>query len=119
MKESIELFESSLGFSFQFELNLIAAVVVANFLVAHLDADAAIYNPVCWADSSVAKDRLSDAGCLGFESQTGGVRGESSTSLWRDKRPASKGLRPPEHYAGRFRPDQTRLLRVKRRTTYR
>ena len=27
-------------------------------------------------------------------------------SLWRDKHPAIKGLRPPEHQAGKFRQDQ-------------
>ena len=27
-------------------------------------------------------------------------------SLWRDKHPAIKGLRPPEHHAGKFRQDQ-------------
>ena len=33
-------------------------------------------------------------------------------SLWRDKRPAIKGLRPPERRAGHLPPDQERLLRV-------
>ena len=35
----------------------------------------------------------SDAGGLGFESQTGRVRGKSTPSLWRNKHPAIKGLR--------------------------
>ena len=46
------------------------------------------------------KERISDAGGLRFESQTGRVRGKSIPSLWRDKHPAIKGLRPPEHHAG-------------------
>ena len=48
----------------------------------------------------------SDAGGLGFEFQTGRVRGKSIASLWRDKHPAIKGLEPPEHHAGQFHPDQ-------------
>ena len=52
------------------------------------------------------KDRLSDAGGLGFESQTGWVTGKFTPSLWRDQHPAIKGLRPPEHHAGQFHPDQ-------------
>ena len=51
--------------------------------------------------ASLAKDRLSDAGGLGFESQTGRVTGKSTPSLWRDKH----GLRPPERLAGQFHPD--------------
>ena len=50
--------------------------------------------------------RLSDAGGLRFESQTGRVAGKSIPSLWREKHPAIKGLRPPEHHAGHFHPDQ-------------
>ena len=50
--------------------------------------------------SSVGKRIGSDAGGLGFESQTGRVRGKSIPSLWRDKHPAIKGPRPPEHHAG-------------------
>ena len=50
--------------------------------------------------AQLAKDRLSDAGGPGFESQTGRVTGKSIPRLWRDKRPAIKGLRPPEHHAG-------------------
>ena len=51
-------------------------------------------------DSSVAKDRLSDAGGPRFESQTGRVTDKSTPSLWRDEHPAIKGLQPPEHHAG-------------------
>ena len=50
------------------------------------------------ADSSVAKDRLSDAGGLSFESHTGWIMGKSIPSLWRDKRPAIKSPWPPEHH---------------------
>ena len=50
--------------------------------------------------AQLAKDRLSDTGGLGFKSQTGRVTGKSTPSLWRDKRLAIKGLRPPEHHAG-------------------
>ena len=50
--------------------------------------------------SSVAKDRLSDAGGPRFDSQTGRVRGKSTPSLWRDKHPVIQGLWPPEHHAG-------------------
>ena len=55
-------------------------------------------------DSSVAKDRLSDAGGPRFESQTGQITGKPS--------PAIKGLRPPEHHAGQLYQIK-RLLRVK------
>ena len=51
-------------------------------------------------DSLMAKDRRSDAGGLGSESQTRQVTGKSIPSLWRDKHPGIKGLRPPEHHAG-------------------
>ena len=37
---------------------------------------------------------------VGLESRTGRVTGKSTPSLWRDKRPAIKGLGPPEHHAG-------------------
>ena len=50
--------------------------------------------------AQLAKDGLSDAGGLRFESQTWLVTGESTRSLRRDKHPAIKGLRPPEHDAG-------------------
>ena len=36
----------------------------------------------------------------------GGLRVSQLQSLWRDKHPAIKGLRPPEHHAGKFRQDQ-------------
>ena len=96
-------------------------------------------------------DRLSDAGGLGFESQTGRVTGyglfavpasataaspaptrlrylitslphnsslldgrvnnkKPTSSPWRDKHPAIKGLRPPEHRAGEFRPEHRKTL---------
>ena len=64
------------------------------------------------ADSSVVKDPISDAGGPRFESHAGRVTGKPTPSLWRDKHPAIKGLRPPEHHAGKFRQDQKRLLRV-------
>ena len=51
-------------------------------------------------DSSVAKDRLSDAGGPRFESQTGRVTGEPTSSLLGDKRPAMEGIWSPEHHAG-------------------
>ena len=51
-------------------------------------------------DSSVVKDRLSDAGGPRFEPQAGRVTGKPTPSLWRDKHPAIKGLRPPERHAG-------------------
>ena len=52
-----------------------------------------------------AKYRLSDAGGLGFESQTGRATGKSIPSLWRDKHAAIKSLRPPELHAGKSHPD--------------
>ena len=65
-------------------------------------------------DSSVAKDRLSDAGVLRFESHTGRMMGKSIPSLWRDNRPAINGLRPPEHHVGHYKmKQQNELLRVK------
>ncbi len=50
--------------------------------------------------AQLANDRLSDAGGPRFESQTGRVRDEFITSLRRDRRPAIKGLRPPEQHTG-------------------
>jgi len=50
--------------------------------------------------ASLAKDGFSDAGGLGFESCTGRITGKPIPSLWRDRHPAIKGLRPPEHCAG-------------------
>ena len=63
--------------------------------------------------AQLLKCRLSDAGGLRFESQAGRVTGKSIPSLWRDRHSAIKGLRPPEHYAGKFHPDHKRRLRVK------
>ena len=51
------------------------------------------------SDSLASKDRLSDAGCPRFESQTRRVTGKSIPSFWRDRHPAIKGLRPPECHA--------------------
>ena len=51
-------------------------------------------------------DPTSDAGGPRFESRAGRVTGKPTPSLWRDKHPAIKGLRPPEHHAGKFRQDQ-------------
>ena len=56
--------------------------------------------------SSVGRRIGSDGGGLGLESQTGQVRGKPTPSLWRDKLPTIKGLRPPDHYAGQFHRDQ-------------
>ena len=50
--------------------------------------------------AQLVKGRLSDAGGPRFESQTGRVTGKSIPSLWRDRHPATKGLRPPEHDSG-------------------
>ena len=50
--------------------------------------------------AQLAQDRLSGAGGLLFESQTGRVTCKSTPSLWGDKHPAIKGLGPPEHHAG-------------------
>ena len=55
--------------------------------------------------AQLVKGRLSDAGGPRFESQAGRVTGESAPSLWRDRHPAIKGLRPPGHHAGKFHPD--------------
>ena len=55
--------------------------------------------------AQLVKGRLSDAGGLRFESQAGRGTGKSTPSLWRDRHPAIKGLRPPEHHAGKFHPD--------------
>ena len=54
----------------------------------------------------MVKDPISDAGGPRFESHAGRVTGKPTPSLWRDKHPAIKGLRPPEHHAGKFRQDQ-------------
>ena len=43
---------------------------------------------------------LSDAGGLRFESQPGWVTGKTTPRLWRDERPAIKGLRLPGRHAG-------------------
>ena len=51
-------------------------------------------------DSLEAKDRLSDAGGLMFESHWVGYPGESIPSLWRDAHPATEGLYPSERNAG-------------------
>ena len=67
----------------------------------HLNLDA-----VSCTDSLVVKDPISDAGGPRFESHAGRVTGKPTPSLWRDKHPAIKGLRPPEHHAGKFRQDQ-------------
>ena len=56
--------------------------------------------------SSVGKVRLSDVGGPRLDSQTGRVRGKSIPSPWRDKHPASKGPRPPEHHVGQLLSDQ-------------
>ena len=56
--------------------------------------------------SPVVRRVDSDARGPGFEPQTGRVNGKFIPSLWRDKRPAIKCLRTPEHHAGEFRPDQ-------------
>jgi len=58
------------------------------------------------ADGSLVKGRPSDAGGPRFESQTGWVTGRPTPSLGRGKHPGMKGLRPPEHHAGQFNPDQ-------------
>ena len=42
----------------------------------------------------------------GSSPRLGGLRVSQLQSLWRDKHPAIKGLRPPEHHAGQFRQDQ-------------
>ena len=39
----------------------------------------------------------------------------STPSLWGDKHPAIKGLRPPERHAGHFHADQQILARVNKR----
>ena len=57
-------------------------------------------------DGLVVKDPISDAGGPRFESHAGRVTGKPTPSLWRDKHPAIKGLRPPEHHAGKFQQDQ-------------
>ena len=56
--------------------------------------------------SNFVKGRLPDAGGPRFEFQAGRVTGKSIPSLWRDKHPAIKGLRSPEHHAGQFNPDR-------------
>ena len=53
----------------------------------------------------MVEDPISDVGGPRFESQTGRLTGKQTPSLWRDKRPAVKGLRPPEHHAGQFHLD--------------
>ena len=45
-------------------------------------------------DSSIAKDRLSDAWGPRFEPQTGWGMGKSNPSLWKDKHPVIKGPEP-------------------------
>ena len=68
--------------------------------------------------SSVRRRVGSDAGGLGFESQTGRGMGKSIPSLWRDKHPAIKGLRPPEHLAGHSIRTRKQLLRVNKQTVH-
>ena len=77
------------------------------------EGDPAIVAPI----AQLASDRLSDAGGLGFESQTGLVMGKSIPSLWRDKHPAVKGLRPPEHHAGHSIRNKRLLQVVKKKAT--
>ena len=60
--------------------------------------------PIVAPIARLVKDRLSDAG---FESQAGRVTGKPTPSLWRDKHPAIKGLRPPEHCGRQFHLDHT------------
>ena len=67
-------------------------------------------------DSSV-DDRLSDAGGPRFESQTGRVTGKSIPSLWRDRHPAIKGLRPPSTTQG-IPPGPKKTLRVNKKRGY-
>ena len=74
--------------------------------IARLHEDSAyVVAPI----AQLVKGRLSDAGGLRFESQAGRVTGKSIPSLWRDKHPAIKGLRPPEHHAGKFHPDHKKI----------
>ena len=73
--------------------------------------------PIVAPIAQLAKDRHSDAGGPGFESQAGRVTGKSTPSLWRDKHPAIKGLRPPEHHAGQFLPDQIKSSQSKKNIT--
>ena len=84
---------------------------------------ASIVNPpreLVAPETQLAKDRLSDAGGLRFESQTGLVTGKSIRILWRDTHPAIKGLRPPEHHAGQCHPDRnkTPTSQTKKRVRY-
>ena len=66
----------------------------------------------------LVKGRPSDAGGLRFKSQAARVTGKSTPSLWRDKHPANKGLRPLEHHAGQFHPDRTYFKQKSNKTTY-
>ena len=61
--------------------------------------------------AQLALDRLSDAEGPRFESQAGRCMGKSTPSLWRHRRPAIKGLRPPEHHSGQFHPDKTTKIK--------
>ena len=67
--------------------------------------------------AQLVKGRLSDAGGLRFESQAGWVTSKSIPSHWRDKHPAVKSLRPPEHHAGHSIRTAKRLPRVKQTNT--
>ena len=69
-------------------------------------------DPEAWTAAPIAqlvKGRLSDARGLRFESQAGRVTGKSIPGLLGEKRPAIKGLRPPEHLAGKFHPDHQKI----------
>ena len=68
--------------------------------------------------AQLVKGLLPDAEGPRFDSQTGRVRGKSTLSLWKGKRPAIKGLRPPEHHAGKSPPDRKKTpLRQNKRQT--
>ena len=91
------------------------AVVIINVTVIAIMIVIVIAGPsFSCTDSLVVKDPISDAGGPRFESHAGRVTGKPAPSLWRDKHPAIKGLRPPESRAGQFHPVPIRPLGVRK-----
>ena len=73
---------------------IIIIVIIIIVIIAEQSRDPKWHRWLSWR-----KGRLSDAGGLGFESQTGRVTGRCISSLRGDEHPAIKGLLPPEHHA--------------------
>ena len=57
-------------------------------------------------DANLGRLSLRITNVRGSNPRLGGLGVSKPRSLWRDKHPAIKGVRPPEHHAGKFRLDQ-------------